>query len=181
MHKNIRNALVALGVAAIVTPAAVSEGKERDAHARPDHRHGPPASVVKKKAEREGKDGAKKVTYVFKGTYSADGVKVLKGNKHVRRAGLVGQTVAFDLSAARIVVADNNGDGKRDASDLRDGDKVLVQARLPRRNPGAAPFAARKLVDQTHAKQGDDEQKGDDHPDSTDQPEGAEAPESHDD
>ena len=167
MHKNVRNALVALGVAVLVTPAAVSEGKERAAHC-----HGPPASAVEKKAQhkahKEAKHGDKKVTYVFKGTYSADGVKVLKGNKHVRRAGLVGQTVAFDLSAARIVVADNNGDGKRDASDLQDGDKVLVQARLPRRNPGTAPFAARKLVDQTHPKHAsDDEHKGDDQPESS--------------
>jgi hypothetical protein len=164
MHKNVRNALVALGVAVIVTPAAVSEGKERDAH-----RHGAPASVVEKKADHKAKHGDKKVTYVFRGTYGADGVKVTGGNKHVRRAGLVGQTVAFDLSTARIVVADNNGDGKRDASDLRDGDKVLVQARLPRRAPGAAPFSARKLVDQTHAKKPAD-----------DQPAGSEAPESTD-
>jgi hypothetical protein len=168
MHKNIRNALVALGVAVIVTPAAVSEGKERDAH-----RHGAPASVVEKKADRkarhEAKHGEKKVTYVFKGSYGADGVKVTGGNKHVRRAGLVGQTVAFDLSAARIVVADNNSDGKRDASDLRDGDKVLVQARLPRRAPGAAPFSARKLVDQTRAtKPADDQPAGDDAPEGTD-------------
>jgi hypothetical protein len=154
MHKNIRNALVALGVAVIVTPAAVSEGKERDANAKPEHHHGPPASVVERhadhKAKHEAKHGAKKVAYVFKGTWSADGVKVLKGNKAVRRAGFVGQTVVFDLSAARVVVADNNGDGKRDAADLQDGDKVVVQARLPRRDPGSAPFAARKLVDQTH-------------------------------
>jgi hypothetical protein len=174
MHKNVRNALVALGVAVIVTPAAVSEGKVRDANAKQDHRHGPPASVVEKKAERkaekQAKHGDKKVTYVFKGTYGADGVNVLSGNKQVRRAGLVGQTVVFDLSAARIVVADHNGDGKRDASDLQDGDKVVVQARLPRRDPGAAPFAARRLVDQTHAKHaGDDEHQGaDDQPDSTD-------------
>jgi hypothetical protein len=167
MHKNIRNALVALGVAVIVTPAAVSEGKERDAH-----RHGPPASVVEKKAQhkshKEAKHGDKKVTYVFKGTWSTDGVKVFKGNKHVRRASLVGQTVAFDLSAARIVVADANGDGKRNASDLQDGDKVLVQARLPRRDPGAAPFAARKLVDQTHPKASDDDKPEAAKPESND-------------
>ena len=184
MHKNIRNALVALGVAVIVTPAAVSEGKVREA--KPEHRHGPPASVVEKKAEhkahKEAKHGDKKVTYVFKGTWSADGVKVLKGNKHVRRAGLVGQTVAFDLSAARVVVADHNGDGKRDVSDLQDGDKVLVQARLPRRDPGAAPFAARKLVDQTHPKRaGDDQQKGDDQQPGDDHSDDAEQPESNDD
>ena len=155
MHKHVRTALLTLGVAAIVTPAAVSEGKEREAH-----RHGAPVSVVekkaKRKAEKQKQHGAKKVTYVFKGTYSADGVKVLKGNKHVRRAGFVGQTVQFDLSNARIVVADNNADGKRDASDLQDGDKVVVQARLPRTEPGAGPFAARKLVDQSRPKDDDE-------------------------
>jgi hypothetical protein len=166
MHKNFRNIILALGVAAIVTPAAVSEGHERDGHAK----HGPPASVVEKKAAKKhkGKKGDKKVTYVFKGTYGADGVKVLKGNKHVRRAGLVGETVEFDLSDARIVVADTNADGKRDLADVQDGDKVLVQARLPRREPGAAPFAARKLVDQTHKKaEGDDELKAE-KPESSD-------------
>jgi hypothetical protein len=158
MHKNIRYALLALGVAVIVTPAAVSEGHERQEHAK---KHGPPASVVEKKAAH----GAKKVSYVFKGTYSADGVKVLKGNNHVRRADLVGETVAFDFSAAKVRVDDVNADGKRDLADVQEGDKVVVQARLARRDPGAAPFAARKLVDQTHKKA--------DGPD-------AETPESHD-
>src|SRR4051794_6435126 len=109
--------------AVIATPAAVSEGKERDAH-----RHGAPASVVEQQAVRkthhEARHGDKKVTYVFKGSY---------------------------------------------ASDLRDGDKVLLQARLPRRAPGAAPFSARKLVDQTRAEQpADDQPAGSDAPESTD-------------
>jgi hypothetical protein len=135
MHRNIRRALLALGVTLIVLPAAVSDGHQLDK--RPGH---------------QDKHGAKTVQYVFKGTFHVadSSVTVLKGNKHVRRAGLVGETVVFDLSAARLRVADNNGDGKRDAADLQDGDKVVVQARLPRRDPGAAPFAARKLVDQTH-------------------------------
>ena len=135
MHRNIRLALLALGVTLIVLPAAVSDGHQ-----------------LEKKSGHQDKHGAKAVQYVFKGTlHLADtSVTVLKGNKHVRRAGLVGQTVVFDLSGARIRVADNNGDGKRDAADLQDGDKVVVQARLPRRDPGSAPFAARKLVDQTH-------------------------------
>jgi hypothetical protein len=168
MHRNIRNVLIALGVAVLVLPAAVSEGHERD-------QHGPPASVLEKKAqkksERKAKHGAKKVQYVFKGTFhlADSSVTVLKGNKHVRRAGLVGETVVFDLSAARIVVADNNGDGKRDAADLQDGDKVVVQARLPRSEPGAGPFAARKLVDQTHKKaEGDDESEGEKKPEGSD-------------
>jgi hypothetical protein len=92
-----------------------------------------------------------RVTYVFKGTLNADGtVLVTKGNAHVKKAHLVGQSVAFDLTGAKLVVADVNADGKQDAADLQAGDKVLVQARLPRKVPGDAPYAARKLVDQTH-------------------------------
>ena len=145
MHRNIRRALLAVGVTILIVPAAVSEGHERQG--APDH-------VLQRKAEKERKHGAKKVAYVFKGTFSlADAsVTVAKGNKHVRRAGLVGRTVAFDLSAARIVVSDANADGKRDAADLQDGDKVVVKARLPRSEPGAGPFAAQKLVDQTHKR-----------------------------
>jgi hypothetical protein len=151
MHRNIRTFLIALGVTVLVLPAAISEGHEREQAAKT---HGPPASVVEKKAAKHEKHAAKKVAYIFKGTFHLgdSSVTVLKGNKHVRRAGLVGQTVVFDLSAARIRVADNNGDGKRDAADLQDGDKVVVHARLPRREPGTGPFAARKLVDQTHKK-----------------------------
>ena len=146
MHRNIRRALLAVGVTILIVPAAVSEGHERQGPS--DH------VLAEKKAAKEHKHGAKKVAYVFKGTFSlADAsVTVAKGNKHVRRAGLVGRTVAFDLSAARIVVGDANGDGKRDAADLQDGDKVVVKARLPRSEPGAGPFAAQKLVDQTHKR-----------------------------
>ena len=158
LNRNIRNTLLMLGVSLIVLPAAISDGHERLGHGQQGHRHGPPASAVEKqarhKAEKESKHGAKgnkAVAYVFKGTFNlADSsVTVLKGNNHVRRAGFVGKTVVFDLSAARIRVADVNGDGKRDAADLKDGDKVVVQARLARRDPGAGPFAARKVVDQS--------------------------------
>jgi hypothetical protein len=146
MNRTIRSTLLALGVSLLVLPAAISEG------------HGPPASVLEKKADKKSakadKKANQKVTYVFKGTFTVadSSVAVLKGNKHVRRAGLVGESVEFDLTDARITVADNNADGKRDAADLQDGDKVVVKARLPRREPGAGPFAARKLVDQTHTQ-----------------------------
>ena len=136
ISRNIRRLLLTLGVMLLVIPAAVSDGKERERHHADKH-------------------AAKAVQYVFKGTFNVadSSVTVRKGNKHVRRANLVGTTVVFDLSAARIRVADTNGDGKRDAADLQDGDKVVVKARLPRRDPGSGPFAARELVDQTHKKE----------------------------
>jgi hypothetical protein len=131
-HRYARNTILMLAVFLIVLPAALSDGHER---------HG-------QKPDRE-------VAYVFKGTFHAatSTVSVANGNRHVRRAGLVGQDVAFDLSAARVRVADVNGDGVRDAADMQEGDTVVVKARLPRRTPGTAPFAARKVVDRTHARE----------------------------
>jgi hypothetical protein len=131
-HRYARNTILMLAVFLIVLPAALSDGHER---------HG-------QKPDRE-------VAYVFKGTFhpATSTVSVANGNRHVRRAGLVGQDVAFDLSAARVRVADVNGDGVRDAADLQEGDTVVVKARLPRRTPGTAPFAARKVVDRSHARE----------------------------
>jgi hypothetical protein len=90
--------------------------------------------------------------YVFKGTYSGDGnVAVDHGNAHVKKADLVGTTVSFDLTNAKIVVADNNGDQVKDLTDVANGDQVVVKSRLPRTDPGSQPFTAKQLVDQTHA------------------------------
>jgi hypothetical protein len=121
-----------LAAVLIVLPVALSDGHERHPQA-PD----------------------REVAYVFKGTFNvADAtVSVLQGNRHARRAGLVGTTVAFDLSAARVRVADTNGDGVRNAADLQQGDVVVVRSRLPRRSPGSAPYAARRVVDQSHGRE----------------------------
>jgi hypothetical protein len=99
-----------------------------------------------------GKHKPHKVAYIFKGTWTAsDGtVKVTAGNSRVRKGGFIGKNVQFDLTNARLVVADTNNDGSRTVADRKDGKKVLVQARLPRKDPGDPPYAARKLVDQTH-------------------------------
>lgn len=114
-----------------------------------------PAGAIAKQGENQGKaKGHSKtqgVAYVFKGTYAGESsVKVEKGNARVRKGGFVGQTVGFDLTAARIVVDDTNGDGQRTLDDVAIGDKVLVKARLPRKDPGDQPFVAKRLVDQTH-------------------------------
>ncbi len=99
----------------------------------------------------QGKTKVHRVTYVFKGTWnSADATVTVKhGNARVRRAKLVGTDVQFDLTNAKFVVRDTNGDGKRDSADLADGDHVVVKARLPRKDPGDQPFTAKMLVDQT--------------------------------
>ena len=139
---NTRIVSAALAAAALALPAA--------AIADPGHGkgHDKPAKKVKT------------VTYVFKGTFTAPGtVTVTSGNAHVRKGGYVGQEVSFDLAAAKVVGVDTNADLKVDATDVADGDKVLVQARVAKGTKYAAPaegetataLAARKLVDQTVA------------------------------
>jgi hypothetical protein len=129
--------LAAIGALAVasVTPAVADPGN--------GHGHGPTTAPGKTKVHN--------VTYVFKGTWNAgDGtVTVNHGNAHVRKAGLVGQNVTFDLTNAKIVVADTNSDGSRTVADLKDGDHVVVKARLPRKDPGVQPFKAKMLIDQS--------------------------------
>ena len=129
-------AVLALGAA----PAALA--------ARPDD----PGSQGQGHAGNHSKKGGKAVvTYVFKGSYAGDGsVVVDHGNAHVRKAELLG-TVSFNLDAARIVVADTNADGTPNADDVATGDRVVVKARLPRKDPGDQPYGAQQLVDQSHA------------------------------
>ncbi len=93
----------------------------------------------------------KAVSYVFKGAYAGSGsVAVDHGNAHVKKAHLVGTTVSFDLTNATVVVGDTNGDGSKTLDDVASGDRVVVKARLPRKDPGDQPYAAKQLVDQTH-------------------------------
>jgi hypothetical protein len=110
-----------------------------------------PSAAVAKKGHGKGHSNNPKVTYVFKGTYNADGsVHVLHGNKHVRKAGLKGTDVTFDYTGAKVVVADSDSSGTADISDVQAGDRVVVKSRLGRRDPGAQPFAVKRVVDQTN-------------------------------
>ena len=68
-------------------------------------------------------------------------VDVTRANHH--GAGLVGQSIQFDLSPPARVVG-----RVHDPSGVQVGDRVLVQARLPRDLTGTTqPYAARRLVD----------------------------------
>ena len=128
MNRHIRSAAAALGAAALLIPSA---------------------ALAKDKPAKSGK--SKPATYVFKGVWHTGGtVTVGHGNARVRKGGFVGQVVGFDLTAAKLSAADTNADGAVDATDLVEGDKVVVKARLPRTEPGSGPFAATRLVDQTH-------------------------------
>ena len=123
MNKRIVIAALAAAALAVPTVAAAQPGNGKG-HAKKERVSGK-AKKVKK---------AKKVTFVFKGTFTAPGtVQVLAGNAHARKGGFVGQTVAFDFATAKVVVADTNGDLALNVTDVKDGDLVLVQARLAKR------------------------------------------------
>jgi hypothetical protein len=127
---NKRIIATVLGAAALAVPAAAVADSERKRAGK---------EVVKGKGKGKAKK-ARKVMFVFKGTFTAPGmVEVKSGNAHVRKGGYVGKTVEFDLENAKIVVADTNADGKRDVADVKDGDRVLVQARMLKRTKYAAP------------------------------------------
>lgn len=135
MTRMRRTLIATLGVAALAIPSAAiaSQGE--------NHGHG----------QAKGHSQTHNVAYVFKGTYEGEGaVKVAHGNARVRKGGFVGQVVSFDLTGARITVADTNADTLTDVNDVAVGDKVLVKAMLPKSDPGTQPFSAKRLVDQTH-------------------------------
>ena len=134
MNRELSRVVAALGAAALLLPsAALAKGKPEDKPVKPAHGKSKPAN------------------YVFKGVWHADGtVTVTGGNARVRKGGFVGTVVGFDVADAKLRAADADADGAVTAADLVEGDKVVVKARLPRKEPGAGPFAARKVVDQTH-------------------------------
>jgi len=163
----VRSALLTgLGIVALAAPAGAaamhgeSHGKAKaKGHAQNGKPGGPQGHAVddgsaEAKGHGKGKGQAKRgqVGYLFKGFYAGEGmVEVKRGNAHVRKAGLIGETVEFDFSAAHhVVVTDTNADGMRSLDDVMVGDWVLVKSRLPRKDPGDQPFEARWLIDKTN-------------------------------
>ncbi len=133
-------AILALGAA----PAALAE-RPADPGAQGNGQGGGQG-----KSGEHGKSGTKTVKYVFKGTFDGtSAVAVDHGNAHVKRAGLIGETVSFDLTTAKVSVTDANASGTADLADVAANDRVVVKARLPRKQPGAQPFTAKQIVDQT--------------------------------
>lgn len=160
----VRSALLTgLGIVALAAPAGAaamhgeSHGKAKaKGHAVED---GSAHAKGQGKGKSKGQARRGHVGYLFKGFYAGDGmVEVKRGNAHVRKAGLIDETVEFDFSAAHhVVVADTNADGMRSLDDVMVGDWVLVKSRLPRKDPGDQPFAARWLIDKTNHPLDDEE------------------------
>ncbi len=148
-----KSALIALGIGALAVPAAAVADSSHG------HGHGRGQGGIHSQSGNHGHGHNPTVMYVFKGSYDGGGVvSVDHGNGAVQKADLVGQDVQFDLSSAKLDVADTNGDGSVTTDDVLTGDGVVVQARLAKQDPGAQPFAAKHLIDQTNP--GDDTGEG---------------------
>lgn len=146
MNQRLITAVVAAAALAVPTAAI----------AKPDH-----SKHHEKHAAKSHSKKTKKVMFVFKGTFTAGSVDVTAGNAHVRKGGFVGQSVTFDFADAKIRAADTNGDQQVDVTDVKDGDKVLVQARVARRTTFADVtdvIPARKLIDKTNPRVDDADQ-----------------------
>jgi hypothetical protein len=128
---------VVLGAAVLAVPGT--------ALAKGDHAKGKgheKTHKVEKKAKKDkaSKKAKKPATYIFEGDYKGDGVvTVTSGNSRVRKGGYVGQDVTFDLTTAKVVAADSDGVAGVTAADVKAGDLVLVQARLPRGTKAPQP------------------------------------------
>src|SRR3954447_10245494 len=105
MSRKIKRAAAIGAVLALAAAPAALAAKPAD-----------PGSQGQGHGNGHAKNGGKgTVMYVFKGAYQLDGnVAVDRGNAHARKAGLVDSVVAFDLSQAKVVVGDVNGDGSAD-------------------------------------------------------------------
>jgi hypothetical protein len=171
MQSKFTRPLVALGVVAALALPAAAAGKGHGGGHGKGAEHG--------QAGEHGKGGKhvkapKSRALNIKGTVAAVGdgtvdVLVKKANHHGR--ALAGQTVTVDVSNARIVVRDVNGDGARDLADVAVGDRVLVQSRIAMgATPDPAePVVAKRLVDKGAPKSdpapedpGTDDDGGDD-------------------
>ena len=172
---------VVLGAAVLAVPGtAVAKGDHGKGHAKKEkaehhksHEHGEKGQHGHK--DKAGKKAKKPKNFVFRGVYKGDGVvTVTSGNSWVRKGGYVGKDVTFDLSEAKLKVADTDGVAGVSAADVQVGDVVMVQARLPRGTKAAAPvepaaedapaaeapvaIKARKLTDYTHPPVSEDEE-----------------------
>ena len=140
MQSKFKRPLVALGVVAALALPAAAVGKG------PAGGHGKGAEHGQAGKHGKGPKAPKTRALNIKGTVSAVGdgtvdVLVKHANRHGR--ALRDQTVTVDVSNARIVVRDVNGDGERDLADVAVGDRVLVQSRIAK---GAAPDPAEPIV-----------------------------------
>ena len=134
----------------ITATAALLALAASPALAKPDKAEKPPKAEKPAKAEKAKQVTAKGVVVANDGTtLTVDVTKANKAGRFLIDAG----DVAF--TTTKVSVADFNGDGVANLSDVQVGDKVVVQAKLAKDAVG--PYAARKVVDQTNAPADDAE------------------------
>lgn len=171
-----KRTLAALAVAALVAFPAGATAKNSNSGGK-DGRG--PERVQDDGGGKKGKKPKKpKVkTYEFKGLVAAvnDGtveVTITGGNKRGRE--LERQVVTFDVTNAKVKVADVNGDGKRDLADVVVGDRVMVQAKVAGPVSSSKVVPARHFLDKGPVKPPTDDD--DDAPKAPETPEVPEAP-----
>jgi hypothetical protein len=154
MHLKISKSLALAGAAAALAfPAiALANNGHGNAHV---HQHG---QSQQPHGHGKAKGQSKPKNYIVKGTVTdvtGDIVTVAVNHANHHGKGLVGQTVQFDLSSGRVV-------GRaHDTSGVHVGDRVVVQARLPRDLTGTLqPYVARKLVDRGQKQTSQPDQQG---------------------
>ena len=145
---NLKRNLAVLSAAALVAfPAGATAKSGHDGGSDKGGKHADTGGKGKKPKKPK---KPKVQTYEFKGLVAAvaDGsvqVQVLHGNSRGKK--FKGQTLTFDLSKAKVKVADVNNDGKRDLADVAAGDRVQVQAKVAGPVDPAQPVVARHFVD----------------------------------
>ena len=144
--KNLNRTLLGVSACAVLAfpAAAIARGGQGHDHSQRSHGGKQNAHAIQSHGHRHDRNT------IFRGTVASvtDNVvtvDVTAGNRFGRK--FADQPVQFDVSSARLRVADTNGDGKRDISDVVQGDAVLVQAGLPRKADVTQPIAARRLLD----------------------------------
>jgi hypothetical protein len=164
MNSKISRTLTVAGTLAALAFPALAVARSGNGHG---HGHEQAQTHSHGQGKTNAKGQSKPRNYVVKGTVTGvtgDVVTVDVNHSNHHGAGLVGQTVQFDLSEGRVV-------GRaHDTSDVETGDRVVVQARLPRNLDGTQqPYKARKLVDkgqQPASQQGQSTTGGDDQSDT---------------
>jgi hypothetical protein len=144
---NLKPTLAVLSAAALVAFPAGAMGKNGQDGGPGKGGRADSAETAKPKKPKKPKVS----TYEFKGLVTAVGegtvaVEVKAGNSRAKQ--FKGQTLTFDVTKAKLKVADVNRDGKRDLADVAVGDRVNVQAKLPRGAVDATQaLPARHVVD----------------------------------
>ena len=146
MQTKLSKTLAVAGAAAVLAFPALAAAKDGGHGHQQGQGHGPRGQSQQPHGQGHGNGQLKPRNYEVKGTVSAlngDIVTVDVAHANDHGAGLVGQSIQFDLSPPARVVG-----RVHDPSGVQVGDRVLVQARLPRDlSETQQPYVARKLVD----------------------------------